>query len=84
MSCTATGYLAPDSIIWFHNGTVVENSSTVLITIETVDAYVTTSTLLIESVHPEDAGDYYCMATSPRMVYSNVTSDTFMVYVLSK
>ena len=45
---------------------------------------MTTSTLLIESVQPEDAGDYYCIATSPRVVYNNVTSSVFKVHILSK
>ena len=55
-----------------------------VITTETMDTYVTTSTLLIQSVQPGDAGDYYCMATSPRVVYDNVTSNAFKVYILSK
>lgn len=84
LSCTATGYPAPNSIVWFHNGTAVENSSATLITTETVGTYMTTSTLLIESVQPGDAGHYYCIATSPRMVYNNVTSNAIKVHISSK
>ena len=84
LSCTASGFPVPNSILWFHNGTVVENSSAMLITTETVDIYMITSTLLIESVQPGDTGDYYCMAISPRVVYDNATSNAFMVYILSK
>ncbi len=84
VSCSATGYPAPNSILWFHNGSAIVNSSATLITTETVDTHMTISTLLIESVQPEDAGDYYCIATSPKVVYDNVTSTIFEVYILSK
>lgn len=84
MTCTATGFPAPDVIVWFHNNSVVDNSSAVLIITEVVDTYVTTSTLVTESAQAEDAGDYYCIAISPRQEYNNVTSETALIYTLSK
>ena len=39
---------------------------------------MTTSTLLIESVQPGDAGHYYCIATSPRIC------TTMLLAMLSK
>ena len=85
LSCTAIAFPAVDSIIWFHNDTLVDaNSSRVDITTESVDVYTTTSTLTIMSAQAEDSGSYYCVASSPRQMYSNVTSDPASVSVLSK
>ena len=82
LSCVATGFPAPDTITWFHNRTLVDNSF--MITTHTVDVYTTRSILLISSAQAEHSGDYYCIADSPRQVYSNVTSETAIIAVLSK
>ena len=87
LSCVATGFPAPDIITWFHNRTLVDSSfmiSGVNITTHTVDVYTTRSILLISSAQAEHSGDYYCIADSPRQVYSNVTSETAIIAVLSK
>jgi hypothetical protein len=87
LSCIAIGFPAPDIITWFHNRTLVDSSfmiSGVNITTHFVDVYTTRSTLLISSAQVEHSGDYYCIADSPRQVYSNVTSETAPIAVLSK
>ena len=85
--CEATGFPAPDTITWFHNRTLVDSSfmtSGVNIATHSVDVYTTRSTLTIRSAQAEHSGDYYCIADSPRQVYSNITSETAFVAVLSK
>ena len=85
LSCVATGFPAPDPVIWFHNGTVVDgNFPGVNITIYSMGVYTTRSTLMISSAQAEDSGDYYCVADSPREVYNNITSETAIISVLSK
>lgn len=85
LSCVATGFPAPDSITWFHNSTLVDSSfSSVNITTHSVNVYTTRSTLVINSAQAEHSGDYYCVADSPRQVYSNVTSETASIAVLSE
>ena len=85
LSCVATGFPAPDSITWFHNGTLVDSSfSGVNINTYSVKVYMTRSTLVISSAQAEHSGDYYCVADSSRQVYSNVTSETASIAVLSE
>lgn len=83
----AIGFPAPDIITWFHNRTLVDSSfmiSGVNITTHSMDVYTTRSTLMISSAQVEHSGDYYCIAGSPRQVYSNITSKTAFITVLSK
>lgn len=87
LSCIAIGFPAPDVIIWFHNRTLVDSNfmiSGVNITTHSMDVYTTRSTLMISSAQVEHSGDYYCVASSPRQVYNNVTSETAFIAVLSK
>ena len=84
LSCTVIGFPSPNSTTWFHNGTVVESNSDVIIMTETVDIYTTRSTLMITSAQAGHSGSYYCVAASPRQLYANVTSEMAQVFVLSK
>lgn len=61
-----------------------DNSSVVSIMTQTLDNYTLSSTLEITLAGTEDSGNYYCVASSPRQVYGNVTSETARVSVLSK
>ena len=85
LSCTATGFPAPNFITWFRDGRVINSTfSNVNINTNTVNVYMMRSTLMINSARAEDSGNYHCVAESPRTVYSNVTSATAVITVLSE
>ena len=63
LMCNATGYPAP-SILWFHNGTAVNESSRITI-IRQSSSRVSLSVLSISTAVATDAGIYTCNASSP-------------------
>ena len=63
LMCNATGYPVP-SILWFHNGTAVNESNRITITPES-SSRVSFSALSVSAAMATDSGTYTCNASSP-------------------
>ena len=61
--CNATGYPVP-SILWFHNGTGINESNCITITPES-SSRVSFSALSVSAAMATDSGTYTCNASSP-------------------
>ena len=63
LMCNPTGYPVP-SILWFHNGTAVNDSNRITI-IPQNSSGVSLSVLSVSTAMTTDAGIYTCNASSP-------------------
>ena len=81
VDCTAEGFPRP-SIQWYHNNTMVTNSSNRYI-VETTSMNSITSLLRVIMADCTDSGVYYCEANSSEFV-ENVNSDMMNISVIGE
>ena len=77
LMCNATGYPVP-SILWFHNGTAVNESSRITIVPQS-SSRVSLSVLSVSTAMATDSGMYTCNASSPE--FQTVSSGTVNVLI---
>ena len=78
LTCTATGFPSP-TIVWFHNDTLVDNSS---YTDEAINFYTTRSIFNKSIPVLNDSGSYFCRAVIEG--YDAMDSEVAIVLVQGK
>ena len=78
LHCSAAGFPAPKHVIWFHNGSQLQN---VVPFYEVTDNHTIASTLIIPLVGGNSTGSYFCRATT---TYKAVDSNSAYVFFQGK
>jgi len=80
-TCEVFSYI-PTNLTWLHNGELLdEDSTTIITTANTTDPHVNTTTLMILNVQLPDSGSYVCSATNRE---GTTLSNTAMLSVIGK
>ena len=79
LTCSAEGFPRP-SIIWFMNGTLINNR----VSDFNMSMNVINSTLTTSNATFNDSGVYYCQAVSSEFPSLNVTSGVAIITVVGK
>jgi len=75
-------YSVPPSLTWLHNGNLLdEDSTTIITTTNTSDPYINTTILMILNVQLTDGGSYVCSATNRE---GRTLSNTAVLSVIGK